>query len=304
MLQNYAHLGKLQYPTARVPAENLQLTSGKHLWNTYHVESEEGDIWAFSFCRSCATQLLHATEADQSSLFVNVQCFHLENNSLAKRSSHPSTIHTGDENSVGTKNSVLTTVTALPGFADPRTFSQPTRRANSSIPSSDDLDSAQPRKQGSRSAGSWKQHQSDLDTYMESQSGDGDSVEQVNQYNKPPRWNHPQAEVLDYSRRVDAFAQQAARVSPNSRASQQRSPTSRSFGQSPGPMVEWPSAPQAQHYNMMDDDNGSISSHSAVSKDYTTTAMTVSSSSAASIDYNVSTNRELLLNNMRKHLRK
>jgi len=308
VLQNYAHLGKLQYPTARVPSDQLQLTSGKNLWNTYHVQSDDGDIWAFSFCRSCATQLLHATEADQSSLFVNVQCFH-ENSGKPKNSVHNTAYAPGDENSVGTKNSVLTTVTTLPNFADPRLFAQ--RPQSSSIPSSDGSDSSPPttrkKHQSSSSRGNtWKQHQPDLVTYVES---DADSVEPIRVEQQIPSRtssssrkyrNHPQREVVTYSRRVDAYAKMNARLSGST------PPRSPPAGFPVAPRAEWPTNDN-DHILLDDsdvDEDGSISSHSGnVSKEYSATATTVTSSSA-SIDYNISASRENMLHNMRKHLRK
>lgn len=262
LLQNYAHLGKLQYPTARVPADQLQLTSGKNLWNTYHVQSDDGDIWAFSFCKSCATQLLHATEADQTSLFVNVQCFHeiertktSRSNATKKNKDAKKAKQQGrqDEDSVDTKNSALTTVTALPNFADPRLFAQ-SRQSSSMLSSGDDASDEAPRappshrtarRQQYRQASnpryaahqprgnpSWQQHQPNLITYVE---GDADSVEPMLVEGPPSisssrksggrskksavssssssSWNRPQRDLVTYSRRVDAYAKFSTRLS-------------------------------------------------------------------------------------------
>jgi len=366
VLQDHGHVGKLQYPTARVPSDQLHLTSGKNLWNSYHLESDDGHIWAFSFCKSCATQLLHATEADQTSLFVNVKCFEANNN-VGNNNNNNNNNSRSDENSVGTKSSALSNVTSLPNFADPRLFAQPSMQSNMSDGSSANDSAPQavkPMKKrssrqkhrqyvsssSSRSSSSRKQQRQHsrptLVTYME---GDADMVGESPPSTSSSRkkktsrsqpssssWNHPQREVLTYSRRVDAYSKMNARLNntppsppiPRSVPScfGQRQQQQYDYSDEPrvAPTVEWPLVDDDDdddddedeedlvrpHHNfhgvgaIVDDEDGSISSHSAGegSKGFATT--TTVSSGASSIDYNISASRESMLLHMRKNMKK
>mmetsp|Transcript_6077 Transcript_6077/g.17060 ORF Transcript_6077/g.17060 Transcript_6077/m.17060 type:complete len:553 (-) Transcript_6077:340-1998(-) len=289
LLEKYRHLGKQQYPAARVPADQLQLTSGKHLWSSYHVSSpQDGPVWAFSFCRVCSTQLLHATEADQSSLFVNVTCFkqvpeeeqylfnnNVNINSKTKRSYKTQVSASGNDTDAASSTSqawddmsVGTTGTALPYFADPRLFSQPSPSmvANARTTSTTTATTA------SSSSTSWKQQQqqqtSDLSTYIETGTAADFDVDVDD--------DHIGQNVVVNDTDYDSILSS-------------RSPT----------------------------ETLSASNNKPFSSSATTTATSVTSSSFshsggasnvnnhhnAAIDYNVSSSREAMLYNMRKHLR-
>uniref|UniRef100_A0A7S3DNU2 CENP-V/GFA domain-containing protein n=1 Tax=Entomoneis paludosa TaxID=265537 RepID=A0A7S3DNU2_9STRA len=264
VLQNYTHLGKLQYPTARVPSDQLQLTSGKHLWNTYHVSSQEdGSIWAFSFCRSCATQLLHATEGDQSSLFVNVSCFAVPEQEKAstKKNKKEKGTPACDDASVGTKTSVAT---ALPYFADPRLFSEPSPSMRA--------DPA-PRGAGLSRGTSWRRQQQqsppELVTYTEGSSldeGEGDADDHIGQNI-----------VMD----PDCGGSISSRSSVGHHHTV---PYGKTFGSRVATSVTGASS------------SASFSTSASISPQ-------AIEAPGASLDYNVSSSREAMLYNMRKHLR-
>ncbi|KAL7560192.1 hypothetical protein ACA910_016619 [Epithemia clementina (nom. ined.)] len=310
--------GKLQYPTARVPSDQLHLVSGKHLWNTYHVQSEEtGETWAYSFCKHCAIHLLHATDADQTSLFVNLQCFNIEGDKLQKNKDSffvPRVLKTqntdGDDSVVtkmsvistvtaATQKSLLTTVTSLPEYANPRTFGQlqqqHVQHQTSTGDDSGDTDSAAPVERRGRSR--TRATTPRLSPMVERRWGEEEDL---------PRG------VVAYS----ASSLSRPQITPLSAAS----PAHSRFGQPVAPVAAWPiqdddeedeDDEQEAHD---DDDKDSISSHSGDIDYFSSSTMdggtatrststTATSSIASSIDYNVTANRERMLQNMRKHLK-
>lgn len=317
--------GKLQYPTARVPSDQLHLITGKHLWNTYHVQSEEtGETWAYSFCGHCAVHLLHATDADQSSLFVNLQCFNFlerENNNEQEHAKYdntssyfvPRTLSPDGDDSVVTRRSVVSTVTAatqkslltnvtsLPDYANPRTFGQMQHQTPARLPhtpsvgdDSGDTDSAAPVERSVRSSRRRAPKTSRLSPMVER----GGALDSEDRDSLP--------------RGVVAYSASSQGLSFNSRltsSSSSASPHSR-FENPVAPVAEWPVNDEREEEEE-DDDKDSISSHSG-DLDYfssstmegnTATTTTGTSSSASSIDYNVTLNREQMLHNMRKHLK-
>ena len=324
------HSGKLQYPTARVPSDQLHLISGKHLWNTYHVRSEEtGETWAYSFCKRCAIHLLHATDADQSSLFVNLQCFNGMDGDIRK--SHKNsfvphvlatpTMTTDGEDSVATKTSVistvtaatqkslLTTVTALPDYANPRNFGryhqfqQPGSTGSSGGEDVTDADSASPVERV-QSRVLPRPRAPRLPSIASPATNRGWKDETMRNSNSLSR------DVLAYS------ATGSTRTTFAS-----HSPSLFREGPVAPKTAAWPIVDEGPDNNgedgdpdnngQDDDDKDSISTNSgdldyfsASTMEGNTSASTAATSTtSSSIDYNITANRERMLHNMRKHLK-
>ena len=302
--------GKLQYPTARVPSDQLHLLTGKQFWNTYHVKSETGETWAYSFCKLCAIHLLHATDADQSSLFVNLQCFNIVDLEKPRTSLEGSfvpqelvttTHHHTDADSVVTKTSVistvtaatqksfLTTVTSLPDYANPRTFGQLHAQSSSGGEDSADADSASaPQRSLSR------KRTSRLPPIAPSTTESRGWKEDKNSMSLPHG-------MVAYS----ASGRTQVPLTPSSSASP-------SFERPTVPVAGWSVQDETEELGLEkedddDDDKDSISSHSGdmdyFSTEGNTAASTTATSSSSSMDFNITANRERMLLNMRKHLK-
>lgn len=69
--------GKILYPQTRVAVTHFTLIYGEEYLRVYHVRGRQETI-AYSFCRNCAVHVINATDSDESTLAINVNCLRPE----------------------------------------------------------------------------------------------------------------------------------------------------------------------------------------------------------------------------------